>query len=61
MHTILPYGKMKIKIYKDADGIMTGITDVRIKRKFDGSFEGAIGYGKTIEEVINNFKLFEGF
>lgn len=52
MHGILPYGKMKVKIYEDGNGIMTGITDVRIKRKFDGNPESAVGYGKTIEEVL---------
>ena len=43
MHTKLPYGTMKVKIYADQDKTFTGITDVAVKRKFDGSFESAIG------------------
>ena len=51
---ILPYAKMKIKIYEDQSGGFTGSTDLRIKRKFDGSPEGAIGWGGTIEETLED-------
>ena len=53
MHTKLPYGKMKVKIYEDQDKTFTGVTDVEVKRKFDGNFEGAIGFGKTVEEALS--------
>lgn len=39
--------KIKIKIYEDQDKTYTGITDVRVRRKFDGEFEGGVGYGKV--------------
>ena len=54
MHTVLPYGKLKIKIYEDQDKTYTGITDVRVRRKFDGEFEGGVGYGKSIEEALED-------
>lgn len=53
MHSILPYGKMKIRIYEDQDGIFSGISDLHVKRKFDGDFEAAVGFGKTIEEALS--------
>lgn len=54
MHTVLPYGKLKIKIYEEQDKPYTGITDIRIRRKFDGEFEGGIGYGKSIDEALED-------
>ena len=54
MHTILPYGKMKIKIYENQDKTFIGLTDIRIKRKFDGSYEGGVGYGYSIEEALKD-------
>lgn len=54
MHTILPYGKMKIKIYEDQEGSITGRTDIGVKRKFDGEVEYAVGYGKTVEEALED-------
>lgn len=60
MEEILPSGKMKIKIYESQSGSYMGMTDLRIKRKFDGCPEGAIGAGKTIDatlvDTINYFK-----
>lgn len=53
MHSILPYGKMKVRIYEDQEGGFSGITDLHIKRKFDGDFEAAVGFGKTIEEALS--------
>ncbi|MCA5014418.1 MULTISPECIES: hypothetical protein [unclassified Enterococcus] len=53
MHAILPYGKMKIRIYEDQEGIFSGITDLHVKRKFDGDFEAAVGFGKTVEEALS--------
>ena len=29
-------------------------TDVRVRRKFDGEFEGGVGYGKSIEEALED-------
>ena len=45
---------LKIKIYEDQDKTYTGITDVRVRRKFDGEFEGGVGYGKSIEEALED-------
>lgn len=56
---ILPYAKMKVKIYEQQNGFFTGYTDVQVIRKFDNKPEGAVGHGKTVEEAledtINNF------
>lgn len=52
MIEILPYAKMKVKVYEGADYTYTGYTDVRIIRKFDGAPQGAVGYGKTIDEAL---------
>lgn len=51
---ILPYAKMKIKIREHAEGGYTGITDLAIKRKFDGCPENALGDGETIEAALEN-------
>lgn len=59
LHDILPYGKMKIKIYERQDHIFFGYTDVRVIRKFDNSPEGAVGHGKSIEEaLVDTIKYF---
>lgn len=54
MVAILPYAKMKVKIYEGQSGNYTGMTDLRIKRKFDGSPESAIGHGNSIEEALED-------
>lgn len=54
MNTVLPYAKMKVKIYESQSGQYTGMTDLRIKRKFDGSPESAIGHGNSIEEALED-------
>ncbi|AVR02630.1 hypothetical protein RJ492_004565 [Pluralibacter gergoviae] len=54
MITVLPYAKMKVKIYEDDHGNYKGRTDLQIKRKFDGCPESAIGYGNTIEEALED-------
>lgn len=54
MVAILPYAKMKVKIYEDQSGNYTGMTDLRIKRKFDGSPESAIGHGDSIEAALED-------
>ena len=53
IHALLPYGKMKIKIYENTNGTFAGRTDVRLKRKFDGTPESAVGYGHTMEEALS--------
>ena len=32
----------------------TGYTDVQIKTQFDGSFEGAVGFGENIDDALEN-------
>ncbi|WP_140921495.1 hypothetical protein [Limnobaculum xujianqingii] len=54
MIPLLPYAKMKIKVYESQSGLYTGRTDLQIKRKFDGCPEGAIGNGETVEEALEN-------
>lgn len=54
MSTVLPYAKMKVKIYESQSGKYTGMTDLRIKRKFDGSPESAIGHGNSVEEALED-------
>ena len=51
---VLPYGKMKVKIFERQDGSFTGYTDVRIIRKFDNTPEAAVGFGKSIEEALTD-------
>ncbi|UUE09815.1 hypothetical protein NMX13_19660 [Dickeya zeae] len=51
---VLPYAKMKIKIFENHSGEYTGRTDLQIKRKFDNAPECAIGDGKNIEEALEN-------
>lgn len=51
---ILPYAKMKIKISESHYGSYTGITDIRIKRKYDGYPQCALGDGVSIEEALEN-------
>lgn len=53
LHSVLPYGKMKIRVYEAQEGIFSGITDLHVKRKFDGDFEAAVGFGKTVEEALS--------
>ncbi|WP_239428000.1 hypothetical protein [Snodgrassella communis] len=60
MIDILPYAKMKIRVYENASGQFRGLTDLCVKRKHNGKFESASGKGSTIEEVIiNTIKNFE--
>lgn len=54
MHTILPYGKMKIKIYENQKRTYTGITDVHVRRKFDGGFECGVGFGQSIDAALED-------
>ena len=54
MLTLLPYGKVKIRIYEGQDRTYTGITDIHIRRKFDGGFEAAVGFGKSEEEALQD-------
>jgi len=51
---VLPYAKMKVKIYENQSGRFSGTTDLRIKRKFDSCPESALGTGNTIEETLKN-------
>lgn len=51
---VLPYAKMKIKVYESNSGCYTGRTDLQIKRKFDGCPECAMGFGETIEEALED-------
>lgn len=54
MTDILPYAKMKIKVYEAQDKTFAGRTDVLVKRKFDGEPEGAVGHGITVDEALEN-------
>lgn len=54
MVDILPYAKMKVKIYENQCGTYEGMTDLGIKRKFDGYPECALGCGGSIEEALEN-------
>jgi hypothetical protein len=53
-NNILPYGKMKIKIYERQNGTFLGYTDIRVIRKFDNMPEGAVGHGSSIEEALTD-------
>ena len=53
MPVVLPYNKMKVRIYEEANGRFTGRTDVMIIRK-NGSPESSFGYGVTVEEALED-------
>lgn len=53
MPDVLPYNKMKVRIYEEANGRFTGRTDVMIVRK-NGSPESSFGYGATVEEALGD-------
>ncbi len=46
--------KMKVNIYENQSGEYAGITDLRVKRNFDGSAQLVIGYGNSIEETLED-------
>ena len=48
-----PWGKFKVKIFEGSDGRYTGHTNLRLKSK-DGSPEGGVGFGSTVEEALND-------
>ena len=54
MSSVLPYAKMKIKIYESRDGTYKGRTDLGIKRKFDGYPQCSVGFGNSIEEALED-------
>lgn len=51
---LLPCKKCRIKIYEDENERLCGYTNVRIIMKYDNSPEGAVGWGKTITEVLTD-------
>jgi hypothetical protein len=50
----LPYAKCKVKVFEYSKGGFIGYTNIRIKSVIDGSPEGAVGSGDTIEEALEN-------
>ncbi|HOV28405.1 MAG TPA: hypothetical protein PK566_18885 [Pseudobacteroides sp.] len=50
----VPYAKFKVKVFQDLNGKYTGYTNLRVKSDFDGSPEGGIGYGNSIDEALEN-------
>lgn len=54
MTGVLPYAKMKVKVFENQLGSYTGRTDLAIKRKVDSSPENGLGDGRTIEEALEN-------
>lgn len=50
----VPYAKFKVKVFEDCNGKFTGYTDLRLKNTIDGSPEGGIGYGHTIDEALED-------
>jgi hypothetical protein len=52
-----PYSKFKVKIYETPNGEFTGYTNLRIKDE-SGDASGGVGYGKTIEEALQDTVLY---
>lgn len=59
---IIHYGSFKVRIYEEQNtdsNHLVGYTNLKLKDSF-GGYEGAVGYGSTIEEAlqdtIENFK-----
>jgi hypothetical protein len=48
-----PYSKVKVKVWEDAEGHLTGVLNLHAKDP-SGYFDGETGDGKTIEEVLTN-------
>jgi hypothetical protein len=48
-----PYAKFKIKVYENAEGRFTGFSNLQVISP-SGYFDGAVGYGKTIEEALTD-------
>lgn len=59
MHKILPYAKMKVKIYERQDDLFVARIDVKLKRKSNGEAESIVGCGSSMEdalaEAVDNF------
>lgn len=51
---ITPYAKFKVKIFEGANGHFTGYTNILLKSMLDGSPECGVGYGKTIDEALQD-------
>jgi len=54
MVNVLPYAKMKVRVYENQYGKYVGYSDVRIIRKFDNTPEGAVGYGDSVDIALEN-------
>lgn len=52
-----PWAKFKVKIKEDQDGKLTGYTNLEVKDEF-GDFCGAVGFGDTIEEALEDTILY---
>ena len=48
-----PYGKFKIKIFVDSDGLYSGYTNLQVVDNL-GDFYCAVGYGKKEEEALKD-------
>ena len=48
-----PYGKFKIKIFQEKENLYVGYTNIHVIDE-SGSFEGAVGFGKTEEEALED-------
>lgn len=48
-----PYGKFKIKIFKDSGNTFSGYTNIQIADE-SGGFYCAAGYGKSEKEALEN-------
>jgi hypothetical protein len=49
-----PYAKFKIKVFEDAEGKYIGYTNLRVKSLKDGSPEGGIGFGASVDEALGD-------
>ncbi len=50
----VPYAKFKVKVFMNVQGNYTGYTDLTIKSPLDGSPEGGIGFGLSIDEALED-------
>lgn len=50
----VPYGKFKIKILETTNGGYIGLPNLAVKNISDGTPEGTSGFGRTIEEALED-------
>ncbi|GCE51477.1 hypothetical protein EI42_05924 [Thermosporothrix hazakensis] len=55
----IPIKKMKVKVIEGQNKVLSGITNLLVRSEYPpDSFEGAVGHGSTVEEVLEDTLLY---